>query len=331
MKASAAQDMDPGDLDNLLFRFGIKRHRYEDGQFGWTIDVVLSDAAAQTHSAQLDEHQGKWIIQRTSKEETSKEDTSDLRLACKDSSDIPTPLLSDFDWTDAFPASDFSKVFLDFNWATTPIGPLHEWPRSLQLYTQMLLSDVRPAAIYWGPEKIAIYNEASLPLIGAMHPSLMGGSFEKAMPTLWNYFEPLFDTLESSERGFARHGVELPTARNGYVEESWWDGGLVPLKDCRGRHGGSHFSWTETTRTTLRDRGTKLINRLGLSSLTSPSAFWQHIQDVFQDYPRDIPLAMIYTTDESDRSTERLQLQHTIGLGAAHKAAPFELNVSLIS
>lgn len=318
MKAPVAQDMDPDDLETFLSQFGIKRHRYDGGQVGWTIDVVANNGNAQTQSAFLDEQRARWILQQPPEEEIS-----DGQLI---HSNFPGP---ESDWTNAFPASDFSKVVLDFDWAATPLGSLQEWPRSLQLYTQMLLSDVRPAWIYWGPERIAIYNEASLPLIGAMHPRLMGGSFEKELPYLWEYFGPLFDAVEKGGHGFARHGLELPTARNGYLEETWWDGGLVPLKDCQGRYGGSHFSWTEVTRTTLRDRRTNLINRLGLSSLTSISSFWQHVHEVFQENPRDIPLAAIYSTDENHPSSGQLHREYTIGLGDAHEAAPCELNVSL--
>ena len=33
--------------------------------------------------------------------------------------------------------------------------------------------DIQPAAMYWGPEYIAIYNEAYILLAGNRHPELM--------------------------------------------------------------------------------------------------------------------------------------------------------------
>lgn len=315
--------MDTTGAEYLLSQFGIKQHRHEAGQLEWTIEIVTDGATAQTQSARYDAQRGVWTLQQTLQEQPSSPQTS--------SESIQKGLIhppSTANWTNAFPISPFTDVFLNLDWSATLIGPLAKWPLSLQAYTQMLLSDARPAAIYWGPKRIAIYNEASIPLIGALHPLLLGRTFEKVMPGLWEYFGPLFQALEDGEHGFARHGLEVPIARHGYVEETYWDGGLTALRDDNGNYGGTHFSWTEVTRTTLRDRRTTMINRLGNPSITTAEAFWQHVHDILQEYPRDIPMAMAYSTDVDHPSSGRLHREHAIGLGASYTAAPCELDVS---
>jgi hypothetical protein len=317
--------MEAAEFQSFLSRFGIEQHRKQDGTLDCTIKIITDDAGVGAQIARFDAQLGGWRLQLP-KNDTRSCTKQALDDAAQEHVQIgPT---SRPDWTSAFPRSSHTRLLLDLDWDSTPIGSLKGWPRSLQLYTHMLLSDARAAAIFWGPERISIYNEASIPLIGALHPALMGCSFEKAMPTIWDFFGPLLHAVEEGQHGFARDALELSVMRHGYLEESWWDGGFVALKDDNGRNGGAYFSWTEVTRTTLRDRRTKIVNRLGHPSLTCTPAFWQHVYDVLQEYPRDVPMAIMYSTDESHTSSGRLHRVHTIGLTTAYTAAPSEVNVS---
>lgn len=150
------------------------------------------------------------------------------------------------------------------------------------------------------------------------------------MPNLWDYFGPMFQALRNGEHGFARHGIELPSRRHGYLEETYWDGGLTALRDDHGQYGGTHFSWTEVTRMTLRDRRTTIINRLGNSTLTTTSSFWQHVNSILREYPRDVPMAILYSVDEDHPADGLLHREHTIGFGADNAAAPCDLHVSFV-
>lgn len=312
--------MDPPGLEAILSQFGIKRQPHGRENYGWTIDIVSDEAESRTQVAYFDEHLGQWRLPRASeKYPSSQPGTGEVAV-----DHAP----SETTWINAFPTSSHITMLLESDWESTPLGALHTWDRSLQLYVQMLLSDPRPAAIYWGPQRIAIYNEACVPLIGDFHPALMGRSFEEVMPAAWEYFGPFFAALSDGQHGFAPHGLELFTTRYGYLEESWWDGCLIALKNGHGSYGGAYFSWAEATRDTLRDRRTRMLNRLGHSSLSTDRSFWQHVHDVFQEYPRDISMAIMYSMDDNDQSNQRLHREHTIGLGADHVAAPLEINVS---
>lgn len=314
-------------LEVVLSQFGITQQQIEDGQPKWIINIVTDKSGYESRSAYFDERLGIWSLHPL-------QDRKPLRLQTTPGSgakirhDGLALRPSEKNWTDVFPGSPHTDLLLNLDWASTGLGHLDGWPHSLRLYTQMLLSDTRAAAIYWGPQRIAIYNEPLLPLIGALHPQLLGHSFEEIMPEMWDFFGPLFHTIERDQQGFAQNGLELPTMRFGYLEESWWDGGLVALRDDNGDYGGTYFSWTEVTRSTLRDRRTKIINQLRNLSLTSISSFWTHIHDILAQNPRDIPMAIMYSTDQTNTSDETLILEHTIGLSPAYAAAPSEIQVS---
>ncbi|KAH7381237.1 hypothetical protein DE146DRAFT_760676 [Phaeosphaeria sp. MPI-PUGE-AT-0046c] len=194
----------------------------------------------------------------------------------------------------------------------------------------MVFSDNRVAAIYWGPQHITIYNEHMAALGGDLHPGLMSSSFGEALPELWAIFAPLVGTIEENQGGsFAQKGLELPILRYGFVEETWWDGGLVSLKNDQGGHGGVYFTWEESTRTVLRDRRTSLINKLILPPSASSSLLWQHIHKVFTEYPRDVPMAIIYCVDEGVSQEETLKLEHTIGIASKYTAAPSTIKMNM--
>lgn len=64
------------------------------------------------------------------------------------SNGFPLPLKSP-NWTDDIVETDHVRVFKSTNWRETPLGPISQWPNALRLYTHQVLSDSRPAIIYW--------------------------------------------------------------------------------------------------------------------------------------------------------------------------------------
>lgn len=300
--------------------FGIKSCSDKAGSVKWTISIVLDVAEPHPRSAHLDEISGTWILDPL--EEHNAESSSDLQPARKESLDR-----SNEAWWDALPPSDHNDLFRNLDWSVTPLGSCATWPHALRLYTQMLFSDSRAAAIYWGPQRIAIYNESAAPVIGNLHPKLMGSAFEEIMPHLWGFYGPLFHALENGQEGYSQNELEIPFRRDGFLEETWWNGGLISLKDDGGNHGGVYFSWTEVTRSVLQNRRMALAKGLGLSPLPTIDSTWQHIHDILAQYPRDIPMAIMYGTDENDLRNGTLRLRHTIGITGEYVGAPSRFDV----
>ena len=46
------------------------------------------------------------------------------------------------------------------NWSATPLGPVATWPQSLKSAVSILLPSKAQIILFWGPELIAIYNDA---------------------------------------------------------------------------------------------------------------------------------------------------------------------------
>jgi hypothetical protein len=194
--------------NQFLLRLGITQSRNLTGETTWTIDIVTGEAGGQTHSAHFDEELRKWKLDSAERQQP-------LAVRSKSDSALPKPqvtcLLQGPGWTTDLYPSDHVELFRNLDWASSFLGHYSTWSHTRRLYTHMLFSDSRAAAIYWGPERIAIYNEHLTPLIGALHPILMTRSFGEVMPSLWGFFEPLFHAIEKDQHGFAWNGLNFPS------------------------------------------------------------------------------------------------------------------------
>jgi hypothetical protein len=83
---------------------------------------------------------------------------------------------SSFDWT-RLPMSAALPKHIQFarsiDWASTALGPIETWNFDLRAMCNLVMGSPHPAAMYWGDEYIAIYNEAYIMLAGQKHPNLM--------------------------------------------------------------------------------------------------------------------------------------------------------------
>jgi hypothetical protein len=89
------------------------------------------------------------------------------------------PGSSSFDWT-RLPMSAALPRHIQFarsiDWASTPLGPIENWAFDLRAMCNLVMGSPHPAAMFWGPEYISIYNEAYIHLAGQKHPSMMVSS-----------------------------------------------------------------------------------------------------------------------------------------------------------
>ncbi|KAK4690403.1 hypothetical protein P7C71_g6377, partial [Lecanoromycetidae sp. Uapishka_2] len=74
-----------------------------------------------------------------------------------------------FDWT-RLPNSPALPRHIQFtrsiDWASTSLGPMEDWPTELRSMCNLIMASPHPAAMYWGPDLVAIYNEAYILLAG---------------------------------------------------------------------------------------------------------------------------------------------------------------------
>lgn len=145
--------------------------------------------------------------------------------------------LGPFDLTVPEPAMDLSahiQFFLAFDWESTDLGPINSWSIELRRMANFMLYDPRSAAMYWGPNRIMLYNEAYVMVTGQKHPGMMGKPFVEAWEEILDDFKPAFD--KAYEMGIATTMNEalFYINRDGYLEETYYSISMIPFGTTEG-------------------------------------------------------------------------------------------------
>lgn len=147
---------------------------------------------------------------------------------------------------------EMARLCRKADWAATPLGPVDSWPQSLKTTVATVLRSGFPMILVWGPELIQIYNDAYAPLIGRKHAAALAMPTHECWPEIRHLQEPVF------RRVFSGETVDLveahyPLARNGVVEDCYFDATFVPVSMETGEIGGSLSTLFEvTSRVTAR-------------------------------------------------------------------------------
>ena len=106
-----------------------------------------------------------------------------------------------FDWT-RLPVSENLPPHIQFarsvDWASTALGPIENWSQDLRQMCNLIMASPHPAAMYWGDDLVAIYNEAYVVLAGQKHPELMGQCYREAWVEIWDDVKDVFASAQST-------------------------------------------------------------------------------------------------------------------------------------
>jgi PAS domain-containing protein len=133
------------------------------------------------------------------------------------------------------------------DWSKTCLGPIAEWPAHLKATISIMLPAEAQIVLFWGPEFVALYNDAYAPTIGDKHPRALGRPARENWEELWDDLEPLLRrVLETGETVFAKDRP-FYIERHGYPENVYFDISYSPVYDEAGEVGGVLCIVRETT------------------------------------------------------------------------------------
>ena len=144
------------------------------------------------------------------------------------------------------------------DWASTPLGPLEQWPSALKTALSMALNSKFPKAIIWGPELITLYNDGFRPILGDKPPSL-GRSFRDIWSEAWHEIGPIAERALAGEATFIED-FPLVIDRYGYPERAYFTFCYSPIRDENGAVCGMMDTVVETTETVEAQRQARLLN-----------------------------------------------------------------------
>ncbi|KAI9047730.1 hypothetical protein LZ554_008440 [Drepanopeziza brunnea f. sp. 'monogermtubi'] len=260
---------------------------------------------------------------------------------------------SSFDWT-RLPISAALPRHIQFaraiDWASTALGPIEGWAPDLRAMCNLIMGSPHPAAMYWGDEYIAIYNEAYILLAGQKHPCLMGQSYKTAWAEIWPEIEAVFDNAKNSGQSTMKDDDCLFVKRNGFLEESYFSWSIIPLIGEDGSVVGLYNPAFEKTRRKIAERRMLTLREVGEKTATAREvkSFWGQVIQGLEYNEYDVPFVFLYSVSEdldSDLSSmhsgslstpstlstaPQCILEGTLGVPRGHKAAisPIDLKAS---
>ena len=184
----------------------------------------------------------------------------------------------------AFPhvQSAMSARVRAFDWSSTPLGPIAQWPFVLRFAVETMLSSRFPACLAWGPERTLFYNDAYLPIVGSK-PEGLGRPISEVWSEAWPSIQPLVDKAFAGEATFIED-FELEINRFGQPEIAYFTFCYSPVRDDTGVVVGMLDTVVETTSKfhalrQWRDVAASLEEQVALRT-ADRNRLWQLSEDV---------------------------------------------------
>lgn len=138
------------------------------------------------------------------------------------------------------------KLLNDYDWTQNRLGPIPEWPESLQGAVRLMMVASTPMVMMVGDDGILIYNAAYADFAGQKHPAIFGMPVLEAWPEIAEFNMGNLERGLQSESWMLRD-QELVLNRHGQLESGWMDLHYSPIAGDDGLSMGTLCVVHETT------------------------------------------------------------------------------------
>lgn len=201
---------------------------------------------------------------------------------------------------------EMARRFREFDWSSTPLGPVEFWPESWRNAVQIILDSSFPTALAIGREQmIYFYNDAFIPLAGpARHPSGLGRYVPHVWKEIWDeILEPRFSHTFTTGEPTGEADLLMPLERSGYLEETYVTFSFAALRDEHNEPNGIFCTAMENTTRVIAERQMSCLRGLAARSsfAETPEAACELAAETLRENPRDVPFALLYLIDPNGK------------------------------
>ena len=190
---------------------------------------------------------------------------------------------------------EMGRLMAAVDWSATSLGPVEHWSPALRTVLSVVLSHPMGMNLFWGQDRVQLYNDACIGLMGDYHPVALG----RPMPDVWTEIadgmEANLREVELTGEAAAFEDQPLVLHRAGRPEEVFVTSCYSPVRD-----GGDVVAvlatWMETTKQVIGHRRLITVRRLAAVGSTDTRVA-QDAVDVLADNPHDVPFALLYLLD----------------------------------
>ena len=148
-----------------------------------------------------------------------------------------------------------------YDWASTPLGPLAEWPDVLKTSVALMLASHFPQSIVWGEDLITLYNDAFVPILGSK-PEALGRPFNEVWKEAWSEISAIADAAFAGEATYIEN-FPLMIERSQQPERAYFTFCYSPIRDPHGAVVGMLDTVTETTATVYMTQRLAVLDGIG--------------------------------------------------------------------
>ena len=167
-------------------------------------------------------------------------------------------------------SSDMAERVRQHDWASTPLGPLAQWPDVLKTTVALCFASRFPQAIVWGPQLITLYNDAFIPILGNK-PEALGRPFNEVWHEVWSDISPIASAAFAGQATYIEN-FPLLIKRDEVPEQAYFTFCYSPIRDPRGVVVGMLDTVTETTSTVFLTRRLAVLDAIGNSVANATDA-----------------------------------------------------------
>jgi len=154
----------------------------------------------------------------------------------------------------------------------TPLGTPAGWSAALKTLMGTILPVKAQIVLFWGPQYVALYNDAYAPSIGNKHPRALGRPAVENWSELWDDLEPLLRGVRETGETFSAKDRPFYIERHGRGEAVYFDVSYSAVREADGSVGGVLCVVNETTQRVQFERRQAFLLELGqaLPSVSEP-------------------------------------------------------------
>ncbi|MDP7703453.1 MULTISPECIES: SpoIIE family protein phosphatase [unclassified Mycobacterium] len=207
------------------------------------------------------------------------------------------------------------------DWASTPLGPVDNWPQSLRTAVDILLSSQFSMWMGWGPELTFFCNAAyRRDTLGRKYPWALGRPASEVWAEIWPDIAQRVERVLSEGEATWDEALMLILGRSGYPEESYHTFSYSPLRDDDARVVGLLCVVSEDTERVIAQRRIATLRDLGSdpSVIRTERQMLDFASGQLNKNPYDLPFSLTYLFGERGDA----QLAGVSGIAFGHPAAP---------
>lgn len=207
------------------------------------------------------------------------------------------------------------------DWSKTAVGPVSNWPQSLKTAVRIILASRFAMFVWWGRERVNLYNDSYRPLLGAKHPAALGKPACEVWGEIWDQVGPRADAVLLRGESTYDEALLLLVERYGYLEEAYFTFSYSPLPDDKGDVGGLFCAVTEETQRVIGERRLRLLREVGAAMAESRTAS-QVCKSAAQCLAKArgaLPFGLIYLLEANGKTLTKAA---ETGFTTTHPAAP---------